>query len=374
MRISIKTYPIVLLVLATFWSCMNDAEWAKRHQNFDQEPGRGLFVVCEGNFMFGNASLSFYNIDKKEVRTQIFSEVNGLPLGDVAHSITLYDTLAFVVINNSGKIYVINTLNFQYVGKITGLTSPRYIEIMNDRKAYVSDLKAQSITIVDPLGENFQKTRVAQGEITGRIDLKNKASKFSQHPSEQFIRVGNKLFTNCWSYDNQIMVIDTQTDTVIDSIAVGKQPASMVLDANDNLWVFCDGGYKNSPYGQEPASIYKVSTPNHQAEKIFQLNESIGSNLQYAADLAINATRDTVYFVANGIRRFSIYNPQPELFLPANGEIFHSLTVDPITSEVYAANAIDYTQSGVVYRFSSQGIPIDTFRVGINPGAFAFRK
>lgn len=374
MRISIKKYPIVLLVLATFWSCMNDAEWAKRHQNFNQELGRGLFVVCEGNFMFGNASLSFYNIDKKEVRTQIFSEVNGLPLGDVAHSITLYDTLAFVVINNSGKIYVINTLNFQYVGKITGLTSPRYIEIMNDRKAYVSDLYAQSITIVDPLGENFQKTRVAQGEITGRIDLKNKASKFSQHPSEQLIRVGNKLFTNCWSYDNQIMVIDTQTDTVIDSIAVGKQPASMVLDTNDNLWVFCDGGYKNSPYGQEPASIYKVSTPNHQAEKIFQLNESIGSNLQYAADLAINATRDTVYFVANGIRRFSISNPNPEIFLPANGEIFHSLTVDPITSEVYAANAIDYTQSGVVYRFSSQGIPIDTFRVGINPGAFAFRK
>ena len=49
------------------------------------------------------------------------------------------------------------------------------------------------------------------------------------------------------------------------------------------------------------------------------------------------------------------------------------LGIDPATSEVYVADAIDYVQHGVVYRFTPQGRAIDTLRVGIVPGSFCFK-
>jgi sugar lactone lactonase YvrE len=37
------------------------------------------------------------------------------------------------------------------------------------------------------------------------------------------------------------------------------------------------------------------------------------------------------------------------------------------------ADAVDYSQSGTVYRYSADGKPIDQFRTGINPNGFAFK-
>ena len=49
------------------------------------------------------------------------------------------------------------------------------------------------------------------------------------------------------------------------------------------------------------------------------------------------------------------------------------MAVDPLTSEGYVADAIDYVQHGVVYRFTARGAAVDTIRVGITPGSFCFK-
>ena len=138
-------------------SCMNDdslRDFEKLNQNNTEE---GVFIVNEGNFMYSNASLSYYNPKTKVTTNDVFYKTNALPLGDVAQSITINDSIAYVVLNNSGKIYIINTKTFKYTGKITGLTSPRFIHLINENKAYVSDLYAKSISIID-LQSNTNRT------------------------------------------------------------------------------------------------------------------------------------------------------------------------------------------------------------------------
>ena len=46
--------------------------------------GRGLFITNEGNFMYGNASLSYYDIDSMRVENEVFRRTNTIKLGDVA--------------------------------------------------------------------------------------------------------------------------------------------------------------------------------------------------------------------------------------------------------------------------------------------------
>lgn len=85
--------------------------------------------------------------------------------------------------------------------------------------------------------------------------------------------------------------------------------------------------------------------------------------------MCLNGTRDTLYFINEAVWRMDVRaDAVPrEPFLKYNNTIYYGLTVDPKTSEVYVADAIDYVQNGVVYRFSPQAVPLDTLRVGITP-------
>ncbi len=362
---------IYLLLFLIIPSCMDDDSIYNFNRLETNEPDYGVFVINEGNFMYNNASLSYYNPQTKKVLNNVFYNTNALPLGDVAQSMNIKDSLGYIVINNSGKIYIININTFKYVDKITGLTSPRNIIFINDYKAYVSDLYSKSINIID-LQTNTK---------TSEIKISNNNIEFPQHSSENFIRYNNLIFTNSWSYDNKILVIDVTTDKLIDSLTVGKQPNSMVLDKNNKLWVLCDGGFAGSSYGQENAKLIQINPKNLNIEKTLTFSDINVSPF----DLCTNQNKDSLFFIYGdwsgnqniqnqGIFAMSINdNNLPENAI-INGNNFYSLAINPFTNNIYTSNANNFTKNGIIYKFTTNGTAIDTFTTGIIPGSFCFKE
>ena len=88
---------------ATLAACMDFGPLDEEPFGFSQG---GVFITCEGNFGSDNASLSFYRTDAEEVENEVFSRANGMLLGDVAQSMVLHRGRGYVVVNNSGVVYV----------------------------------------------------------------------------------------------------------------------------------------------------------------------------------------------------------------------------------------------------------------------------
>jgi len=325
----------------------------------DFTASNGVFIINEGNFNQDNATLSYYDYASGQLFNQVFYAANQVPLGDVAQSMTIHNDTAYIVLNNSGKIYIFDPAEMTYIDKIAGLLSPRNIHFINDHKAYISDMYSKSIYVYD----------AGKQEITREINVSNGSSS-NQHTTEQMVVFSDFAFVTCWSYDNKILVIDTRTDQLVDSIEVGKQPNSIQMDLNNKIWVLSDGGFAGSAFGQELASLTRIDPVSREVEADFQFLNMNSS----PTNLHFNGSSDTLYYIDGGVYQMSVLETSlPEHpIIKANDHTYYSMAVDPDRNIIYLGDAVDYQQSGWVYRFAPSGTAIDSFRVGVIPGDFCF--
>jgi len=347
---------IFLLLIFIFSSCQKEPV---ETIFFDFSNQTGVFILNEGNFMYGNTSLSFYSDVENRTYQNIFSSRNKAPLGDVAQSMTLYNGLSWLVVNNSGKIYVADENTMEFKGSITGLNSPRYVEFINDQKAYVSDLYLENIHIIN--SKTYKK--IGEIELSGGN---------YQRSAEQMIQKGDTVFSNCWNNGKEILLINSKSDERISALEVGAQPQSMVLDSRNKLWVLCDGGYQGHPHFWERPELLKIDTRTLEIEKKFLFDiETSPSELRIKDD--------TLYFINRNIYKMSVFDAQPpqEAFIESpysdNYGGFYSMGIHPQTSEIYVADAIDHQQNGMIYHFNQQGRLLNNFKTGVNPGYFCFK-
>lgn len=352
--------PIFILMASMFWmlslvSCM---KWEYGGEESFQERGSGLFILNEGNFQYGNASLSYYNPETGRVENEVFYRSNGMKLGDVAQSMTIYDGKGWIVVNNSHVIFAIDPDTFKEVGRIENLTSPRYMYFINNEKAYVTQLWDNRIFIINPL----------KYEITGYIEIPG--MRMGNGSTEQMVGIGDYVYCTCWSYQNSILKIDKNTDEVVGRVEVGIQPKYLVADCHGKLWTITDGGYELSPYGYEAPALWRIDAGTLEIEKRYQfeLGDSPGM-------LTSNADGSTLYWINGDVWRMDVESetlPYKPLISDMNTK-FYGLTVSPENEEIYVGDAIDYQQNGVVRRYTHEGMLLEEFYVGVTPGAFCWK-
>lgn len=276
----------IVFCLTAFVGCM---KWDYGEMEDFSATGDGLFITNEGNFQYGNATLSYYDPETKTVENEVFYRANAMKLGDVAQSMTIRNDVGWVVVNNSHVIFAIDINTFKEVGRITGLTSPRYIHFISDEKAYVTQIWDYRIFIVNP--KTYQ--------ITGYIECPDMTMETGS--TEQMVQYGKYVYVNCWSYQKRILKIDTTTDQVVDQLEVGIQPTSLVMDKNYKLWTITDGGYEGSPYGYEEPSLYRIDAETFKIEKQFkfQLGDA-------PSEVQLNGAGDELYWINKDIWRMSV--------------------------------------------------------------------
>src|SRR5688500_15237380 len=118
----LKFYALILVTVlsVSFSSCDDDDSQPKG--KFED----GVFVVNEGNFQDANGTISHVSSDGTVTQDLFGSENNGLALGDVVQSMTIDSDFAYIVVNNSNKMEVVNANTFVAEYTLKNLLLPRY--------------------------------------------------------------------------------------------------------------------------------------------------------------------------------------------------------------------------------------------------------
>lgn len=367
-------YLCVALTGFSLWSCSKD-------DPIPNEPGisvkeESLIVVNAGNFTKSNSSLTVWN-QENGANQEAFAEANGFKLGDVAQSATVYGDLVWVVVNNSNVVFALDKTTLKEKGRIdNGIVSPRYIHFVSEDKAYVTQMYSDKIAIVDPKSYS----------VTGYIDVYK--TNGSDGSTEEMVQVGDYVYVNQWSYGQSILKIDARTDKEVSAYIVGLEPYSIVKDHDDNIWALCDGGgWAENPIGYEAPTLVELDLNPGTLGKDWDKGRSFELPLGASVSkLCSNGIGTRLYFAVNqydeegknigGVYMLDLTEsyPQFKIVIPAGNRYLYSLTVSPISEEIFVADALDYEQNGVIYHYTSEGILIDKFEAGIIPTSYAWIK
>lgn len=318
------------------------------------EISKGVYVLNEGSFGYANSSLSFLDFDKDTIYNNVFQQVNQAPLGDVAQSICISDKAMYIVVNNSKYIYKVNKETIEFESKIENFYSPRFMHIVNDTKAYVTDLVGSGIWVINPTTMEHVKF----------IETGKSTEKMVQVANELFVVNWSSFYNNEGAENNTVQVINTDTDEMTAEITVTKEPNSIVVDKNDNIWVLCSGGYS----GEETPALYCIDAASKQVKKNIEIQG-------YPQNLAIDNTGTTLYYINGGIYSMSITDTAPsnEAFVAVEGgQCLYNIAVDPENGDVFVTDAKDFQVDGELLRYSKTGTLLGRYTTGIIPRAMAF--
>jgi hypothetical protein len=142
------------------------------------------------------------------------------------------------------------------------------------------------------------------------------------------------------------------------------------MDCNNKLWTVTDGGYEGSPYGHEAPSLYRIDAETFTVEQQFKFKFG-----DWPSEVQLNGSKDKIYWLNDDVWEMDVTADHVPVrpFLEYNDTLYYGLTIDPVSGDVYIADAIDYVQQGMVYRYSKDRELIDSFYVGIIPGAFCWK-
>ncbi|MEO8535734.1 MAG: DUF5074 domain-containing protein [Flavobacterium sp.] len=302
----------------------------------------GVFILNEGNFGTPNASVSYVSNDLATFQNDIFKLVNpATVLGDVAQSMTFSGEKAFIVVNNSNEVEVVNRYTFKSLATITTkLENPRYSVVLND-KLYVTNAISNAVTVYDAKTYAFIIS----------IPLNKTA--------EKIIAANGKLYVTNGAFGSgdEVTVINTATNTVSKTITV-ENGVNSIEEKNGNVYVLCANDAKSK--------LFKINTTTDVATSFESATLTEALNMDIDGD-KIYYTKGTGVYAMN--LTATSFSETPLFSVKDNSwSTFYGFGV--IDGKIYSGDANAFTSDGTVIIYSSTGAVLKTLTVGRGPNGF----
>lgn len=302
-------------------------------------------ILCEGNFLWGNAQLDVWVPDSNLFVDKAFEQANQKPIGDILQSAFRYGSSLYLLVNNSGLLYALNPTTLEVRKRITGFKSPRYAAA-HDGKIYITDLEANAVSVYDTLTEEITSIQILKNAEGVRSGWTEGICFWNQ----KMVAAVNDGFL--WVFDPL-----TNSSELIEADTGSKQ---LAIDSRNRLWIGSSSGKQSSlkALSQNFEVVYAKSWTNE------------GELSRLSASL----TGDTLWFIRSGtLAGLSIESPEIEFSKVVPYTDIYGMEVDPTTGEIYVSDAGDYVSRGrwSVLNPSGDSI-IHSGKTGIIPGGFVF--
>jgi hypothetical protein len=288
-------------------------------------PGNMVLICNEGNFRWGNATVGLLNLSNKQWNEDAFKSVNNRGLGDVLQSASFWGNAWFLVVNNSAKIEVVNSSDFSAQKTIMGFVSPRFLLPINETKAYVSDIYARKIWILN------SSSNLPVGSIP-----------FAGWSEEMLVH-GNFAWVVCRNKP-KVFLINTKNDKLEDSVSLSGNATSIALSKSGKIWVGFDSSSTTN------SGLALINPTSKTVERVLFSNEK---NF-YPSYFQSSATKDSLFFLQNGVFmiRENERNFPTKNFAQGLTGNWYGMGFDSKRREIYLSDAKDYQQKSRIIKIN----------------------
>jgi YVTN family beta-propeller protein len=344
---------LVVIILIILSSCKKEINPSTEISKLEN----GMLVLCEGLFQQNNSSLSWINLQNEEVDVDFFNSKNGRLLGDTGNDMQIYGGKIYIVVNNSNTLEILSKSTGESIKQILMTTNskgkqPRSIAFHGSNAfvtcydGYVDVLDTLSLTISHRIkvGANPEGLAVSNGKLF----------------------VANSGGLNVSLVDSTVSIIDLSTFQEIEKITVGKNPGSVSVDEQGDIYVIARGNY-----GSIPSRMVKIDAINNIVSQTFTFN---ASNIEQMNDHFLVS----FYNYSNQTSEIRLFNTFTESIVSnsfiSTSEIttLYGVFYNSISDKIFCLDAMNYTNSGYVRQYNSSGIYEKSYHVGLNPSKVIF--
>lgn len=319
---------------------------------------KGIFVLNEGNFGQGNSSVTYIDPATGVSSQNIFESVNEIGLGDTATDMAFFGAYAYIVLNVSNTIEVVNRFTFESVATIDAeLNNPRKLAFL-EGMLYVTNWGDGG----DPTDDFVAVFGAQNFDLLTTIPL--------EEGPEEIVSSNGRIFVahaGGWNFNNKVSVL--AGNEVQKVIEVGKVPNSLTV-AEGALWVSSAGLPDYA--GETAGSISKINLSTLEVEKSFGFPDAgqHPANLTFHQGKLYYTLRSEVYSFSTNAEELPVISDFPI------EEVAYLYGFEIHDGKLYAASANpDFTGNGKLFVYNLLGGNLlNQYDTGINPNGIFFNE
>lgn len=312
-----------------------------------QQYVNGVLMLNEGMSGTDTATISFLPTGATAIQNDIYAVANpDQTLGDTGQSLSFHGDKAYVILNLSNRLRVLNATTLQLEATLnTGLSNPRYMAFANGKgyitcwggpNAYVAVLNLETNTIETtiPLESGIEKII----EFNGKLYVAHKGG---------------------FASSNLLSVINPVTDTLEDTIEVGDVPNSMVVNSGF-LYVLC-GGNPGWTGPETFGKLVKIKLSDNTIESTVDFPSLHPANLLLADGNFYYSVFEDVYKMSINATEL----PDEPLFSLATQQLYGIYGMDIVDETLYVTEVVGFTVASKANLYSLDGTFIQSFTAGM---------